>query len=68
MARYLFETLVSDKQDHYVNIADECENAMEEKFFRYLAEIEEKHMLAIKDTLLFLENPDAWHQAHDAGS
>ena len=51
--------------EFYLSIAEECENPMEEKFFRYLAEIEEKHMLAIKDTLLFLENPDAWHQAHD---
>jgi rubrerythrin len=54
--------------EFYVRIANECENPMEQKFFRYLAEIEEKHMLAIKDTLLFLENPDAWHEAHDDDS
>lgn len=52
--------------EFYANIADECEDEMEEKFFRYLAKIEEKHMLAVKDTLLFLEDPDAWHAAHDS--
>ena len=54
--------------EFYTNIADECEDDMEEKFFRYLAQIEEKHMLAIQDTLLFLEDPDAWHAAHDSNT
>jgi rubrerythrin len=50
--------------EFYSKVADECETPIEEKFFRYLAKIEEKHMLAIKDTLFFLEDPKAWHQAH----
>ena len=54
--------------DFYSKIADECEVTAEKEFFRYLAKIEEKHMLAIKDTLLFLEDPKAWDAAHDGNS
>ncbi len=54
--------------EFYLKIADACEVDSEKEFFRYMAKIEEKHMLAIKDTLLFLEDPDAWHKSHEAAS
>jgi rubrerythrin len=49
----------------YTDLAATCKNPQEVKFFRFLAGIEREHMLSIQDSLLFLEDPQSWHEAHE---
>jgi rubrerythrin len=44
----------------YAELADACTNPQEEKFFRTLSGIEREHMLSIKDSLFYLEDPQGW--------
>ena len=46
----------------YTELADACSNPQEEKFFRMLAGIEREHMISIKDSLFYLEDPQGWHE------
>lgn len=47
----------------YADLAKECKNPQEKKFFQFLAGIEREHMLSIKDSIFFLEDPQGWHEA-----
>ncbi|MFO8073910.1 MAG: ferritin family protein [Polyangia bacterium] len=44
----------------YADLAEECDNPAEKKFFSFLAGIEREHMLSIKDSLFYLEDPQGW--------
>lgn len=52
----------------YTDLAGSCDNPMEKNFFEFLAGIEREHRLSIKDSLAYLEDPEAWMmQAGRAG-
>ena len=44
----------------YAELAESCDNPQEQKFFEFLARIEREHMLSIKDSLFYLEDPEGW--------
>ena len=44
----------------YAELADACDNLQEEKFFRFLSQIERDHMLSMQDSLFYLEDPEGW--------
>jgi len=44
----------------YADLAEACANPQERKFFSFLAGIEREHMLSIKDSLFYLEDPRGW--------
>jgi len=58
----LFE---GEAADFYEKAANESESSEEATFFNYLSKIERDHMSAIKDTLLYLENPSEWETLHN---
>ena len=45
----------------YKELAAACSNPQEKKFFEFLAQIEREHLLSIKDSLLYLQDPEAWY-------
>jgi len=49
----------------YVEVAAGCSNPMEQKFFRFLAEIEREHHLSLVDSLAYLEDPEGWTRQHE---
>jgi rubrerythrin len=49
----------------YGELADKCENPQEAKFFRFLSQIEREHMLSIKDSILYLEDPEGWFESKE---
>jgi rubrerythrin len=52
----------ADAEKFYRELADACTNPQEEKFFRMLSGIEREHMLSIKDSLFYLEDPQGWFE------
>lgn len=44
----------------YRDLIKKTENEDEKKFFEYMAAIENKHVLSLEDTLLYLEDPSGW--------
>ena len=48
----------------YGDLADACTNPKEVNFFRFLSEIENEHMASLKDSLAYLEDPEAWMMQH----
>jgi rubrerythrin len=44
----------------YSDLAAECTNPQEAKLFRFLSGIEREHLLSIKDSLFYLEDPEGW--------
>ena len=49
----------------YADLAAACTNPQEEKFFRMLSGIEREHMLSIKDSLFYLEDPEGWFEEQE---
>ncbi|MDD5306508.1 MAG: ferritin family protein [Deltaproteobacteria bacterium] len=49
----------------YLELAKGSDNPMEARFFKFLAGIEREHFMSIKDSLLYLEDPQAWHEARE---
>ena len=45
----------------YSMLAELCESAKEKEFFEFLATVEADHLASIEDTLLYIEDPDAWN-------
>jgi hypothetical protein len=39
-------------------------NPQEKKFFSFLAQIEREHMLSMKDSLFYLEDPEGWFESN----
>jgi len=48
----------------YADLAQSCTNPMEREFFRFLSGIEREHMLSIKDSLFYLQDPEGWLEQH----
>ena len=44
----------------YADLAEACTNPQEKKFFQFLSGIEREHLLSIKDSLFYLEDPEGW--------
>jgi rubrerythrin len=49
----------------YMELAKGSANPMEARFFKFLAGIEREHYMSIKDSLLYLEDPQAWNEARE---
>ena len=49
----------------YAELAEECENPQERKFFSFLSGIEREHYLSIKDSLFYLEDPEGWTESKE---
>ena len=49
----------------YKQLARACDNPQEAKFFDFLAGIEREHMLSIKDSLFYLEDPQGWLETQE---
>ena len=49
----------------YAELAGECENPQERKFFSFLSGIEREHYLSIKDSLFYLEDPEGWTESKE---
>lgn len=46
----------------YKELAEACKNPQEKKFFEFLSHIEREHLVSIKDSLFYLEDPEAWYE------
>jgi len=49
----------------YADLANTCDNPQEKKFFKFLSGIEREHMLSIKDSLFYLEDPEGWLESKE---
>jgi rubrerythrin len=49
----------------YKKLAEESRFKKEENFFSFLAKIEKKHELALRDSLAYLEDPEGWSLQHE---
>ncbi len=49
----------------YAELAEVCENAKEQEFFKFLSGIEREHRLSLTDTLGYLEDPESWLEQHE---
>ncbi len=46
----------------YKELAASCKNPQEKKFFEFLSQIEREHLMSIRDSLFYLEDPEAWYE------
>lgn len=51
----------------YADLAAACTNPQEAKLFKFLSGIEREHMISIKDSIFFLEDPKGWHAEKERG-
>lgn len=49
----------------YADLAAACDNPQEQKFFKFLSGIEREHLLSIKDSIFYLEDPEGWLESHE---
>jgi rubrerythrin len=49
----------------YAELAATCTNKKEKAFFTFLSEIEHEHMMSLKDSLAYLEDPSSWLEASE---
>jgi rubrerythrin len=49
----------------YADLAEACDNLQEQKFFKFLSGIEREHLLSIKDSIFYLEDPEGWLESHE---
>ena len=49
----------------YLELAVHCDNPQEKRFFNFLAGIEREHLLSIKDSIFYLEDPEGWLESHE---
>ncbi|MBN2495093.1 MAG: ferritin family protein [Deltaproteobacteria bacterium] len=49
----------------YAELAGQCKNPAEERFFRFLSQIEREHFLSLTDSLAYLDDPEAWMMQHE---
>jgi len=49
----------------YAELAEACDNPQEQKFFKFLSGIEREHLLSIKDSIFYLEDPEGWLEEHE---
>jgi len=49
----------------YKNLAVACSDAREKSFFDFLAGIEREHLMSIKNSIFYLEDPSGWLAEHE---
>jgi rubrerythrin len=49
----------------YAELAEACDNPMENSFFEFLARIEREHHLSLVDSLAYLRDPEGWMLQHE---
>lgn len=49
----------------YADLRDSVEDKAEKEFYDRLASMEMEHMLSLKDTLLFFEDPATWYEEQE---
>jgi rubrerythrin len=49
----------------YAGLRDSVDNAEEKKFFNILAGMEKEHLLSLKDSLLYFEDPVGWFASQE---
>ena len=52
----------ADGARFYSDLAAACTNPQEKAFFEFLSRIENDHYTSIKDSLFYLEDPEAWFE------
>ena len=55
-------------QKFYKELSEECDNPQEKKFFAFLSQIENEHYISVKDSIFYLEDPEAWFEEKDRSS
>lgn len=51
--------------EFYKGLAASCANPREKSFFEFLAGIEREHLLSVKDSIFYLEDPAGWLSARE---
>jgi rubrerythrin len=54
------ESFESAGADFYRNLAEACTNPQEAEFFRFLSKIEREHLMSVRDSIYYLEDPSGW--------
>jgi rubrerythrin len=54
------ESLESAGTELYRNLAAACSDPREIAFFRFLSGVEREHLLSVRDSIFYLEDPNAW--------
>jgi len=49
----------------YRNLSAACTNPQEASFFRFLAGIEREHLVSVRDSMSYLEDPSGWLSAKE---
>jgi rubrerythrin len=49
----------------YNDLAHAVDNPVEREFFRFLASMEHDHLVSLKDTLEYFQNPEGWFTAKE---
>lgn len=49
----------------YAALAQRTDNPMEREFYRFLSSMEHDHLMSLKDTLEYFENPEGWFTAKE---
>lgn len=49
----------------YRDLADKVQEPREKEFFRFLASMEHDHLISLKDTLEYFQNPEGWFTAKE---
>ena len=52
----------------YTKLKENAESEDEKKFFGQLAQVEYSHLSSLEDTLLYFEDPEAWHAKHEGSN
>ena len=52
----------------YRKLAEGTDNHAERDFFLFLASMEHDHLMSLRDTLEYFENPEGWHTAKERHS
>ncbi len=55
----------SKAYNFYSKLKDRAETEAERNFFDRLALVEREHMVSLKNTLLFFEDPATWYEEHE---
>jgi len=58
----------ADGAAFYKDLAELCDNPQEKKFFGFLAQIERQHLMSIRDSLFYLQDPESWFEEKDRSS
>jgi rubrerythrin len=52
----------------YADLAKGADNPMEKEFYAFLSSMEHDHLMSLKDTLEYFENPEGWFTARERHS